>query len=591
MDKNKNNTVLIIVLSIVLIFIFILIIFRTKIFGRNNSDFGVYETPITTNCITPSGLCTDKGTNYSISKCIPNNGKGCLNSKGQQTFETIIKQQSCIPQCISSLWNINSTSQCLPDIVKSTPFGDCTPNGISGINIINQTCVKNDEGGINTCTVVLKPNDILPSWTGLCILNNTKTLATCPIGTNITLQQTCIPSSLTYKTCGVWGIDGGKDICNRSQTISRSNVCYSLTDTTVSGGRVLLNKITDTYNFGWTSSFPPNDDIVPPYNLMTCVNFISPDGNVSTSNIGCPYPSDVISNISDIKTYFVNNSNGAVSNINDFTTPQVECIQPCSFYDPVAIVNGPSRFQTWMKNIIMYPFFIKNSTGDRYITLNNIPCSGNPLDSLTQGTIIQYEPFSDCYGNPDTQLDISSARLYKPQLLADNNSSYGINGYYTNNKTTFNQCGVEDIKLTNNTIFLFNPIESVDMFTSFFTTRKVLKGVLVGIQNNNYTGSFVSNSANLFEWRQINDSNFKQCSKPRYSTTCYITLWKLMDNNVGTLNNINNNLQSNRNINNGNNNRDFTLTQQDYASNNKNNNNNFNLLNIENISPMYYIHR
>ena len=79
---------------------------------------------------------------------------------------------------------------------------------------------------------------------------------------------------------------------------------------------------------------------------------------------------------------------------------------------------------------------------------------------------------------------------------------------------------------------------------------------------------------------KIDDDMYKMCTKPTYSTTSYITLWKLINDNVITNNNntINNNLETNS-TNNATNKLNFSkhskhqFVENNYTNNNKVNNN------------------
>ena len=67
-------------------------------------------------------------------------------------------------------------------------------------------------------------------------------------------------------------------------------------------------------------------------------------------------------------------------------------------------------------------------------------------------------------------------------------------------------------------------------------------------------GHYICNSLINDTWYEINDDQYKLCSKPCESTTCSITLWKLIENDLNTNdNNISNNLKMHHNNNNDNN--------------------------------------
>lgn len=67
--------------------VLVLIFLRKKIFIRDISNYGTFTTIVQSKCID--------GINFLIQQCVPNNGVGCLDSFGNQTFDIIAKRQAC----------------------------------------------------------------------------------------------------------------------------------------------------------------------------------------------------------------------------------------------------------------------------------------------------------------------------------------------------------------------------------------------------------------------------------------------------------------------------------------------------------------
>jgi Ubiquitin carboxyl-terminal hydrolase len=64
-----------------------------------------------------------------------------------------------------------------------------------------------------------------------------------------------------------------------------------------------------------------------------------------------------------------------------------------------------------------------------------------------------------------------------------------------------------------------------------------LIGVLHHIGNTIDSGHYICQCLINDCWYEINDNTYNICLKPDYSTTCYITLWKLIENNLAMNNN------------------------------------------------------
>jgi hypothetical protein len=83
--------------------------------------------------------------------------------------------------------------------------------------------------------------------------------------------------------------------------------------------------------------------------------------------------------------------------------------------------------------------------------------------------------------------------------------------------------------------------------------------------NNAYGGHYICQSLINNVWYKINDDIITTCSPPKSSTSCYITLWKLNENNLQIVNNNMNimaNLENNSNINNDKNNNNNNNTNK-----------------------------
>jgi hypothetical protein len=85
--------------------------------------------------------------------------------------------------------------------------------------------------------------------------------------------------------------------------------------------------------------------------------------------------------------------------------------------------------------------------------------------------------------------------------------------------------------------------ESIIIKNGDFGTQKQysLIGVLHHIGNTIDSGHYICQCLINNFWYEINDNTYNICLKPYYSTTCYITLWKLIENNLAMNNNDMNN--------------------------------------------------
>ena len=154
-----------VIFLIILVFIFVYWLFTRP----PSSEFGIYAEPVVGSCMNESGLCSDPGTRTTVQECIINEqtGKGCINSDGEQTFDTIITKESCTLTCRTSVWeNITPLNQpCVnpPDPVTGqdpassdvclpllNPCDDDKP--LNGTKELTYKCVANDPTGYNACT-------------------------------------------------------------------------------------------------------------------------------------------------------------------------------------------------------------------------------------------------------------------------------------------------------------------------------------------------------------------------------------------------------------------------------------------------------
>jgi hypothetical protein len=490
-----NDVVYIIIYIILLIVIFVVFFLRASIFKTSISEYGTYDVGTTSSCQSSTGFCTGEGFSYTIQECIPNpkNGKGCLDDKGNQTFESKTTKTICTPTCVVSLWQINSTGICTPLNLKTDNLGDtCMDANSPAQQLVTQTCILHDStltNGSNLCLFTVPPGDVLPVPTsGTYITDVTGTNAQYSVGSTISFYQPCSP--IGFNTCGQYGVvspvgDVTTPCVYNNQSINIQTSCNSFMPLISGGVEVVqgLHTMGDIFTPGWFSA------------PMTCVDTI-PNTTLPTG-FGCVNPVGCIQNIEDILPA-IEGSNSTVGCLTSDGNA-VECIQSCLFYGSSATIPFNSAgYSQWMQDIIMIPFFIKDHTGNSYSTINNIPCTTtSPAHSVMS-------PFNDCFGNPNGPLDDTPIILYNPNIVYNNLNAYGMS----------NTCTAEYIKESTNLIYIAAPIQP---YGPGIGGNEALQCVLVAIQGKDYIGKIGRNSS--FTWNQI-------VNLPRYKSVAnsvYIT--------------------------------------------------------------------
>ena len=202
----------------ILLFLIFIYYFRYEIFGIPNSltneeyttlKYGYYDTPIQTECINYSGICSEKGIISKISYCIPNaiTKKGCIGKDGFQTYDTEIEQTSCTTSCRYSIWGEEIITPCY---LESDMNDDCIkPNTVKGYKTLTKTCIQNDAYGMNTCSYDININSTI--FDG-CKLNSNGFTVECNVGSTYKEIQLCRNpinkrTNKEYEICGNWELN------------------------------------------------------------------------------------------------------------------------------------------------------------------------------------------------------------------------------------------------------------------------------------------------------------------------------------------------------------------------------------------------
>lgn len=175
MPPQKEPTVQLVILAIIMVVLILIVvlvfIFRFALFGpKDLSIYGTRGDAQVSTCHVPgktlsTTLCSDTGVQLSVSQCIPNSITGymCYNSNTHsQDFTSEVTVSSCIPACMSFLWEQTVISPCLID--NGAPITNGVPNDyattanqwchqdISGTRFRVWNCDRRDGSGINMCT-------------------------------------------------------------------------------------------------------------------------------------------------------------------------------------------------------------------------------------------------------------------------------------------------------------------------------------------------------------------------------------------------------------------------------------------------------
>lgn len=187
--------VILVVITVALIFAF-----KDKIFKKgatlasappaeqSDAGYGTYGPPIVGLCKTPSGLCSDIGSQTITQQCIPNpiTNLGCLDKDGNQTFSPKVSNQNCNIPCrqfkfVETTRNPNIANNdfgTYDSVCKYYPAGQeglpdyndvslypCLPNNekIGQYFVKRNTCLPNDKIGTNECSVTCGEIDYKPN--------------------------------------------------------------------------------------------------------------------------------------------------------------------------------------------------------------------------------------------------------------------------------------------------------------------------------------------------------------------------------------------------------------------------------------------
>lgn len=169
MEKQKWLLIFIATLIIIVIIVgVILIVFKDRIFtgGKylgdksqeelSNKGYGTFSETYRSPCITSNGKCNTAGVKYITQYCQPHpiTGKGCINDKGEQTFNSQSTQEVCQPNCRAFILNEITlpTNTCQYDTPYNEPAYTCVPSNAQMYEYRTYSCIKNDSIGDNTCT-------------------------------------------------------------------------------------------------------------------------------------------------------------------------------------------------------------------------------------------------------------------------------------------------------------------------------------------------------------------------------------------------------------------------------------------------------
>jgi ubiquitin C-terminal hydrolase len=107
-------------------------------------------------------------------------------------------------------------------------------------------------------------------------------------------------------------------------------------------------------------------------------------------------------------------------------------------------------------------------------------------------------------------------------------------------------------KKTSDTVFTKNTKnimvnDTIIIDNDHISKRYSLQGIVHHLGSSIHNGHYICQCLINGSWYEINDNQFKPCSMPTKSSTCYITLWKMMDDNL-EINNDVDNTNANNNV-------------------------------------------
>ena len=399
---------IIITLIIILFYIFRFQIFNfTDDFGVIKGNYGTYSKENISTCISFNGKCNTPGTQVLTQECIPNpdNFRGCISSKGRQTYNSVIKTIPCLSSCRSSLWETENFSPCL---LQDTGVDiKCIDPSQKGIKTLKKTCIANDATGVNACTYNISINNggLQNNVPDGCILNNITSIVTCEVGSSYYQYESCntplriinpSPSSLVsslinplfnstgtnsldntnitknlvpYDICGNWNINK-----NSVKSLFFTNECKSFTDGNFISGdtNLFMNGFRDIEMFCLNAE----------NNVTSCKNLdcekslakIQSDLKENIVSIGCPG-----SVVSSTKSFYNTIPSGKTSTSNPSSSSNITPVNPLN-PSPSSGANITGSNNTPSKNSTLSG---TNITGSNNIPGKNFTLLGTASNTLT----------------------------------------------------------------------------------------------------------------------------------------------------------------------------------------------------------------
>lgn len=505
--QNTITNIAIVVLAVTIIVCLVLLYwFRFYFFGIKLASsapkaswdelgYGYYANPLINTCRSETGYCTDAGKQDIIQTCIPNatTGRGCLNSKGSQTFRTKISSQVCIPQCRQSIWFVANTTDsgiCTPKTgvtgegASATLIDTCIDVGTLGFYRRQLECVMHDQVGTNGCITDVPPGYVVSD--PKCTLDTSGTVLTCLVGGKTEQIVDCVPDESKFPPCGTFGAaDTGATTthgCTSGFSFNPEDVCYSLE----TGGETpaLLSGIDKLYNFGYTLE------------TLTCLDYIG-SSITAPVNSKCKRPTSCKTSIQSgsgsILEEFqaVNTSDKIYSCIGTTTS----CVKPCMYFNVGEfLLAGSGPFGAWI-DILQYPVFIKID-GTYDLSVANVPCPGTNGKYMSSEISTGQVPtdLSDCFGDPAGDLSETGMIYYDPSVLVANASDYGLGSH----------CTASDVSTTSSTVYFVKPI-------SISGSGTELNCKLIAIHGKTYVGKLVTQMTSAIQvaitWQKLIDTD------------------------------------------------------------------------------------
>lgn len=471
----NNLHIFIIIIIIVLFIIYFIYLYDNNI----TNQFGKYDDIIIGQCVSTTGLCTDKGIRHNIQNCIPNpiTGKGCILNNGTQSFDSLIYTESCNITCYSAVWQkISNNEVCIPPADPDNPnispalTGQCLPR-LSNTNTkylgrktLTYQCVQHDPTGPNNCTNVFLENIVGPTGvTGLLPL-----LKTYNIGDTIDIIENCDPI-ISNPICGNW------TICNTNDNYIFSPNCV------VSGGNITINLYKEGLLYNTSGCQLENSEVLVFNNSQPITHKCLQNPN----NINCNTDNFTTDNVpqSIIDNPFVCSNTYNNSNISNNPV----CVQLCRLY-PTAQVSLSTNLDILINN----PFIMFNN--NNYLSGYQLPRTDNIQSILSN----MYEP--------NNIFPSSNISLNNTGLLAIN-LGYKTNGNKPN-------CSDENLAFSTS-------IVSNLSFNSVINNNQITAKILMNIPPI-FTGWLTTNSNNP-QWTQLqnqyNGPGFNYSSAPIYTIT------------------------------------------------------------------------